>query len=164
PADRLVRESGPAALVLGGDEPERRGRAACLVVAVHDHATTSAAAPCIPTNRGSTSRTLSRAQNGRASSRCGALSRSVRTLRRVPERRAAPLLAAGRAPSAPPQRAASRTAASAGPRRSAPNAWTIRPATNAWPSASVPCTPAQTTPTSPPASSAAPTTAARFSI
>src|SRR5207249_9581445 len=107
PARRLIGIPGAAVRIRLGDEGERRRRPAALLVAVDDHEVISAATPCMPTKRGATSRTLSRAQNGMSSASCGAWCTRFR-----------PLFDARSASSAPLQVVAARAASSAASVRS----------------------------------------------
>src|SRR5262249_45814865 len=152
PANRLRRIFGPTSLVGPGDVREGRVRAAHLRVAIDDHSEISTTPSRRATSLGTTSSTLSRAQNGMSGSSSGAFSRRLR-----------PLLDARNASSALLQVDARRSAATAESVRSQPRSSTIRPATKASSSASVPLTPAHTTTTSSCASSAAATTAERLS-
>src|SRR5262249_11603946 len=137
PAHRLDRVLRPCSLVRVGDVAEG-GCAASALVAVDDHAAAiSAATPCMPTKRGTTSSTLVRAQRGLSAWSSGPLLMRFRPLRDC--RNASSTVAYDDT---------SRTAASAASVRSQPSRPAITPATYASSSANAPLTPAQTSTTS----------------
>lgn len=116
--DRLAVPSAPEIVRLRGSMLHVQTYDRQVVARIVRQRAISAAPSRMATRRGTTSRTLSRAQNGMSASSCGAFSSRLR-----------PLFEARKASSAPLQVVTRRAAASAASVRSQPRPATIRPAT-----------------------------------